>query len=92
MRSAGEPTGHTPAPESEGMSDSQPGLLPAPLAGHPGLNIQEMVAVSPELDTYGITKKVKEVLTDNNLGGCSQGRMFWIFHVPVVSCWPVAMA
>ncbi|XP_072557156.1 cut-like homeobox 1b isoform X2 [Paramormyrops kingsleyae] len=68
VRSAGEPTGHTPAPESEGMSNSQPGLLPAPLAGHPGLNIQEMVAVSPELDTYGITKKVKEVLTDNNLG------------------------
>ncbi|XP_074061801.1 homeobox protein cut-like 2 isoform X2 [Macrotis lagotis] len=30
--------------------------------------IQEMVALSPELDTYAITKKVKEVLTDNNLG------------------------
>ncbi|XP_066554101.1 homeobox protein cut-like 1 [Amia ocellicauda] len=27
-----------------------------------------MVAMSPELDTYVITKKVKEVLTDNNLG------------------------
>lgn len=25
--------------------------------------------MSPELDTYAITKKVKEVLTDNNLGG-----------------------
>lgn len=24
--------------------------------------------MSPELDTYSITKKVKEVLTDNNLG------------------------
>jgi len=24
--------------------------------------------MSPELDTYGITKRVKEVLTDNNLG------------------------
>lgn len=24
--------------------------------------------MSPELDTYAITKKVKEVLTDNNLG------------------------
>lgn len=24
--------------------------------------------MSPELDTYCITKKVKEVLTDNNLG------------------------
>ncbi|XP_048836211.1 cut-like homeobox 1b isoform X2 [Brienomyrus brachyistius] len=68
VRSAGEPTSYTPTPESEGVSDSQPGLLPAPLAGHPGLNIQEMVAVSPELDTYAITKKVKEVLTDNNLG------------------------
>ncbi|XP_038618321.1 homeobox protein cut-like 2 isoform X1 [Tachyglossus aculeatus] len=30
--------------------------------------IQEIVAMSPELDTYAITKKVKEVLTDNNLG------------------------
>ncbi|XP_057620398.1 homeobox protein cut-like 2 isoform X5 [Chionomys nivalis] len=30
--------------------------------------IQEMVAMSPELDTYSITKRVKEVLTDNNLG------------------------
>lgn len=33
------------------------------------LGIQELVAMSPELDTYAITKKVKEVLTDNNLGG-----------------------
>ncbi|XP_008118082.2 homeobox protein cut-like 2 isoform X2 [Anolis carolinensis] len=32
------------------------------------LGIQEIVAMSPELDTYAITKKVKEVLTDNNLG------------------------
>lgn len=24
--------------------------------------------MSPELDTYSITKRVKEVLTDNNLG------------------------
>ncbi|XP_077350356.1 cut-like homeobox 1b isoform X2 [Festucalex cinctus] len=48
--------------------DSQPGTpLPLP-AGHSGLSIQEMVAMSPELDTYAITKKVKEVLTDNNLG------------------------
>uniref|UniRef100_A0A3Q2SV87 Homeobox protein cut-like n=1 Tax=Fundulus heteroclitus TaxID=8078 RepID=A0A3Q2SV87_FUNHE len=31
------------------------------------LGIQELVAMSPELDTYAITKKVKEVLTDNNL-------------------------
>ncbi|XP_041855631.1 homeobox protein cut-like 2 isoform X2 [Melanotaenia boesemani] len=32
------------------------------------VGIQELVAMSPELDTYAITKKVKEVLTDNNLG------------------------
>uniref|UniRef100_A0A7M4F395 Homeobox protein cut-like n=1 Tax=Crocodylus porosus TaxID=8502 RepID=A0A7M4F395_CROPO len=32
------------------------------------VGIQEIVAMSPELDTYAITKKVKEVLTDNNLG------------------------
>ncbi|XP_060105155.1 homeobox protein cut-like 2 [Heteronotia binoei] len=32
------------------------------------VGIQEIVALSPELDTYAITKKVKEVLTDNNLG------------------------
>uniref|UniRef100_A0A3P8RPF7 Homeobox protein cut-like n=1 Tax=Amphiprion percula TaxID=161767 RepID=A0A3P8RPF7_AMPPE len=32
------------------------------------LGIQELVAMSSELDTYAITKKVKEVLTDNNLG------------------------
>ncbi|KAM9391899.1 homeobox protein cut-like 2 [Pholidichthys leucotaenia] len=32
------------------------------------LGIQELVAMSPELDTFAITKKVKEVLTDNNLG------------------------
>ncbi|NWH62718.1 CUX2 protein, partial [Geococcyx californianus] len=32
------------------------------------MGIQEIVAMSPELDTYSITKKVKEVLTDNNLG------------------------
>uniref|UniRef100_A0A6I8QDW8 Homeobox protein cut-like n=1 Tax=Xenopus tropicalis TaxID=8364 RepID=A0A6I8QDW8_XENTR len=35
---------------------------------HQATGIQEMVAMSPELDTYSITKKVKEVLTDNNLG------------------------
>ncbi|XP_070619391.1 homeobox protein cut-like 2 isoform X3 [Erythrolamprus reginae] len=35
---------------------------------HNSVGIQEIVAMSPELDTYGITKKVKEVLTDNNLG------------------------
>ncbi|MEE6468751.1 hypothetical protein FKM82_008366 [Ascaphus truei] len=47
--------------------DSQP-ATPLPFSGHSSLSIQELVAMSPELDTYGITKKVKEVLTDNNLG------------------------
>ncbi|XP_069083051.1 homeobox protein cut-like 1 isoform X1 [Pleurodeles waltl] len=46
--------------------DSQP-TTPLPLSGHSALSIQELVAMSPELDTYGITKRVKEVLTDNNL-------------------------
>ncbi|XP_078277723.1 homeobox protein cut-like 2 isoform X5 [Rhinoraja longicauda] len=36
--------------------------------GQSPTGIQEMVAMSSELDTYTITKKVKEVLTDNNLG------------------------
>lgn len=33
--------------------------------------------MSPELDTYAITKKVKEVLTDNNLGKRRSGMLFW---------------
>lgn len=47
---------------------------PALMVLHPPTNplgIQEIVAMSSELDTYAITKKVKEVLTDNNLGGSS---------------------
>ncbi|XP_073421722.1 homeobox protein cut-like 1 isoform X1 [Dendrobates tinctorius] len=47
--------------------DSQP-ATPLPFPGHSALSIQELVAMSSELDTYGITKRVKEVLTDNNLG------------------------
>ncbi|KAM6965554.1 homeobox protein cut-like 2 [Aplochiton taeniatus] len=46
---------------------STPGLMDLH-PPHTPLGIQELVAVSPELDTYAITKKVKEVLTDNNLG------------------------
>lgn len=53
--------------EDPSGGESQPGT-PLPIPGHSGLSIQEMVAMSPELDTYAITKKVKEVLTDNNLG------------------------
>uniref|UniRef100_A0A3P8Y6C6 Homeobox protein cut-like n=1 Tax=Esox lucius TaxID=8010 RepID=A0A3P8Y6C6_ESOLU len=56
-----------PPRELSEPSESQPGT-PLPVPGHSGLSIQEMVAMSPELDTYVITKKVKEVLTDNNLG------------------------
>ncbi|TKC38049.1 hypothetical protein EI555_005745 [Monodon monoceros] len=54
-------------PSDPPTSDSQP-TTPLPLSGHSALSIQELVAMSPELDTYGITKRVKEVLTDNNLG------------------------
>ncbi|XP_051950834.1 homeobox protein cut-like 2 [Xyrauchen texanus] len=43
------------------------GLI-VPQQPHTPLGIQELVAMSPELDTYAITKRVKEVLTDNNLG------------------------
>nr|XP_057935230.1 cut-like homeobox 1b isoform X2 [Doryrhamphus excisus] len=60
-------SGLKPTSEDPSCGDSQPGT-PLPLPGHSGLSIQEMVAMSPELDTYAITKKVKEVLTDNNLG------------------------
>ncbi|KAI5128042.1 Homeobox Protein Cut-Like 1 [Manis pentadactyla] len=59
--------GKLPEPSDLPASDSQP-TTPLPLSGHSALSIQELVAMSPELDTYGITKRVKEVLTDNNLG------------------------
>ncbi|KAG7270289.1 hypothetical protein CRUP_037513 [Coryphaenoides rupestris] len=61
-------SGAKPASEEPSGGESQPGT-PLPLPGpHSALSIQEMVAMSTELDTYVITKKVKEVLTDNNLG------------------------
>ena len=63
-----------PAREPSEPSESQPGT-PLPVPGHSGLSIQEMVAMSPELDTYVITKKVKEVLTDNNLGESRLGSL-----------------
>ncbi|XP_062844252.1 cut-like homeobox 1b isoform X2 [Trichomycterus rosablanca] len=76
VKSGGEPPGAQASmsettPSGEGVEGSQPGtLVPLPLSniGPSGLSIQEMVAMSTELDTYAITKKVKEVLTDNNLG------------------------
>ncbi|XP_019743194.1 cut-like homeobox 1b isoform X2 [Hippocampus comes] len=60
-------SGLKPPSDDPSCGDSQPGT-PLPVPGHSSLSIQEMVAMSPELDTYAITKKVKEVLTDNNLG------------------------
>ncbi|KAM9317853.1 homeobox protein cut-like 1 [Pholidichthys leucotaenia] len=62
-----QPSSLKPPSEDPSGGESQPGT-PLPLPGHSGLSIQELVAMSPELDTYAITKKVKEVLTDNNLG------------------------
>ncbi|XP_058274540.1 cut-like homeobox 1b isoform X3 [Hemibagrus wyckioides] len=76
VKSGGELLGSTqapvtePSPSGEGAEGTQSGNpLPLPLTNltPSGLSIQEMVAMSPELDTYAITKKVKEVLTDNNL-------------------------
>ncbi|XP_035391697.1 homeobox protein cut-like 1 isoform X2 [Electrophorus electricus] len=70
VKSQPEKHGETQAPPDPcEPSQCQPDTpLPPPAPGHAGLSVQEMVAVSPELDTYAITKKVKEVLTDNNLG------------------------
>ncbi|XP_029468460.1 homeobox protein cut-like 1 isoform X2 [Rhinatrema bivittatum] len=59
--------GKTDEPDDPTTCDSETST-PLPLSGHSALSIQELVAMSPELDTYGITKRVKEVLTDNNLG------------------------
>ncbi|XP_048196669.1 homeobox protein cut-like 2 [Perognathus longimembris pacificus] len=50
--------------------EARPGATPTgkTYSGQAVGGIQEIVAMSPELDTYSITKRVKEVLTDNNLG------------------------
>ncbi|XP_078523597.1 homeobox protein cut-like 2 isoform X2 [Lissotriton helveticus] len=53
-------------PESTSSPSSQSGKVYP--NNHVPVGIQDIVAMSPELDTYAITKKVKEVLTDNNLG------------------------
>ncbi|KAK0153850.1 Homeobox protein cut-like 2 [Merluccius polli] len=57
---------HHTHPHLEG-GKSTPSLMVLHQPSTP-LGIQELVAMSSELDTYAITKKVKEVLTDNNLG------------------------
>ena len=57
---------HHTHPHPEG-GKATPGLMVLHQPSTP-LGIQELVAMSSELDTYAITKKVKEVLTDNNLG------------------------
>ncbi|XP_059911065.1 homeobox protein cut-like 2 isoform X1 [Gadus macrocephalus] len=56
---------HHAQPHPEG-GKAHPGLTALHQPSTP-LGIQELVAMSSELDTYAITKKVKEVLTDNNL-------------------------
>ncbi|XP_060699594.1 homeobox protein cut-like 2 isoform X3 [Hemiscyllium ocellatum] len=61
-----ESTKENQQPESQSASHSLSGKSLS--NGQSPTGIQEMVAVSSELDTYAITKKVKEVLTDNNLG------------------------
>lgn len=55
-------------------------------SSHTSLGIQELVAMSPELDTYCITKRVKEVLTDNNLGELSAGDAVVLTYVSVLHC------
>uniref|UniRef100_UPI00398EC334 homeobox protein cut-like 2 n=1 Tax=Pristiophorus japonicus TaxID=55135 RepID=UPI00398EC334 len=61
-----ESTKENQQPESQSASHSLSGKSLS--NGQSPTGIQEMVAMSSELDTYAITKKVKEVLTDNNLG------------------------
>ncbi|XP_053557684.1 homeobox protein cut-like 2 [Bombina bombina] len=61
-----ESTKENQQPESRSASSLSGRTFPSHQTAAAG--IQEIVAMSPELDTYSITKKVKEVLTDNNLG------------------------
>ncbi|KAJ8263291.1 hypothetical protein COCON_G00157480 [Conger conger] len=56
------------SPSGEPPSGKSTSSLFSVHSPHTSLGIQELVAMSPELDTYCITKRVKEVLTDNNLG------------------------
>lgn len=47
--------------------------------------------MSPELDTYVLTKKVKEVLTDNNLGETQTSTIPSVsicFLLPLLSLFP----
>ncbi|XP_055963207.1 homeobox protein cut-like 2 isoform X2 [Sorex fumeus] len=68
-----EPEKSSQEPLSLALESSKENQQPSlggktPSGGQASGGIQEMVAMSPELDTYSITKRVKEVLTDNNLG------------------------
>lgn len=72
-------------PESRSTSSLSGRSFPGPhqLAA---AGIQEIVAMSPELDTYSITKRVKEVLTDNNLGKCTNIIEICVKHeLPMIS-------
>ncbi|XP_069789463.1 homeobox protein cut-like 2 [Narcine bancroftii] len=66
VNAALESTKENQQPDSQSSSHSLCGKSLS--NGQTPTGIQEMVAMSSELDTYAITKKVKEVLTDNNLG------------------------
>lgn len=86
---AGDPLASQSSSTIKSLSEDPSGVdsqlaAPLPVPGHSGLSIQEMVAMSPELDTYAITKKVKEVLTDNNLG---KSRMYGM--QPLLTAAPV---
>lgn len=79
-------------PLSEDPSGAETQLSTSlPVPGHSGLSIQEMVAMSPELDTYAITKKVKEVLTDNNLGKRNNVAFSLFLFLLSSSLWPTLM-